>query len=243
MLLAGAASAQEDPAAEPEPERWKVAAELSYTDQTGNKVLRLLTSGLRVTHLQKDDFELDGSVQTRYGKSDGEVVARNHYASLAFDLHPEDTWSPFLFADAQRDELKRLDVRVSGGAGAKYAIYQPPQGSDRVTLSLALLFSHERIRASEEDPFPSQSTLARWSLRLKGSRELRPGVTLEHISFYQPVWDQVADYLLRSNTEAKVLLTERLALSVGYQLTRTARPPTGVAPDDRLFKTGLIIDF
>ena len=53
----------------------------------------------------------------------------------------------------------------------------------------------------------------------------------------------MADYLLRSETEAKVLLTERLALSLGYQLNRTARPPEGVEPDDRLFKTGLIIDF
>jgi hypothetical protein len=40
-----------------------------------------------------------------------------------------------------------------------------------------------------------------------------------------------------------VLLTRRLALSVGYQLSRNNRPPDGVEPDDRLLKTGFIIDF
>jgi putative salt-induced outer membrane protein YdiY len=53
----------------------------------------------------------------------------------------------------------------------------------------------------------------------------------------------MADYLLRSDTGLKVMLTERLALSVDYQLKRDARPPVGVEPDDRLLTTGLIIDF
>ncbi|MQA89592.1 MAG: DUF481 domain-containing protein [Gemmatimonas sp.] len=67
--------------------------------------------------------------------------------------------------------------------------------------------------------------------------------TLQHTTFYQPLWDDVASYLLRSDTGVKILLTERLALSVDYQLTRDARPPQGVEPNDRLFKTGLIIAF
>lgn len=238
----GAASAQ-DPAAESESDRWKVSAELSFTDQSGNKILRLLTAGLRVTHLEKERFELDGSVQTRYGQSDGEVVARNHYASLSLDLHPKEAWSPFVFADAERDEIRRLDLRLKGGAGAKYTLARSAGGGEEVSASLALLYAVENIRATEPDPFPDEGGLARWSLRVRGSREIRPGTTLRHVSFFQPQWDRMADYLLRSETEAKVLLMERLALSVGYQISRTSRPPDGVAPNDRLLKTGLIIDF
>lgn len=238
-LCATTASAQE----EPDPGRWQVSAELSFTDQSGNKVLRLFTGGLKVSHREKEAFELEGSLQSRYGMSDDEVVARNHYASLAFDLHPKHRWSPFLFVDAERDPFKRLDLRLKGGAGAKYTPYASQTEQGEVSVSLALLYSLEDVTPSAAQPAPPARDLARWSLRVRGKQELRPGITAAHVTFFQPAWDQMADYLLRSETETKVLLTERLALSVGYQLNRTARPPEGVEPDDRLLKTGLIIHF
>lgn len=243
LFVLSAPAAAQDTASVATPDRWKISAEMSYTDQSGNRVLRLLTGGLRVSHLEKEDFRLDGSLQSRYGQSEGEVVARNHYAALTFDLHPQRPWSPFFFVDAERDAFKRLDLRFKGGAGAKHTLRRSGSGEEQISASLAVLFAYEDIRTSPQDPFPDDGGLARWSLRVRGSRELGSSVTLQHVTFYQPAWDQVADYLLRSETEAKVLLTERLALSVAYQINRTAIPPEGVQPDDRLFKTGLIIDF
>lgn len=234
------------PPAPPTPpvrDRWKLAAEISLTDQSGGRDLRLFTGGVQVSHREKEAFELEGSVQSRYGRSEDEVVARNHFGVLSFDLHPADIWSPFLFMTAERDPFKRLDLRFAGGAGAKYTPFAKRRGADDVSISLALLYSREDLRPSELDPVPNDRSLARWSLRVRGGRELSEAVNVRHVTFYQPMIDQMADYLLRSETGAKVLLTERLALSVSYALNRTARPPEGVAPDDRLFKTGLIIDF
>jgi hypothetical protein len=222
---------------------WKVAAEMSFTDQSGNRVLRLLTGGLKVAHRDRDRYELDGRVESRYGKSDGEVVARNQYASLALDLQPGAAWSPFLFSNAERDEFKRLDLRFSGGAGARYTLWADPGVQNTASVSLALLYSYEDLIATEAQPFAPSRSLARWSLRVKGQQAIREGLRVHHTSFYQPVWDEMADYLLRSDTGASVLLTRRLALSVGYQLSRNNRPPDGVEPDDRLLKTGFIIDF
>lgn len=237
------ATPEEDAGAERPPDRWKVSAEFSYTDQSGNKVLRLLSGGLSVSHREKEAFELEGSVESRYGRSGGEVVARNDFGSLSVDLQPNRSWSPFLFFTAERDPLKRLAARFNGGAGAKYTPYRGG-GNDEVSLSLALLYSYEDVSATEEFPaLTPASRSARWSLRGRASRELRPGISLQHTSFYQPIVDEVANYLLRSETGAKVLLMERLALSIGYQLNRTSQPPEGVEPEDRLFKTGLIIDF
>jgi putative salt-induced outer membrane protein YdiY len=222
---------------------WKIAAEMSFTDQSGNRVLRLLTGGVKVAHRDPDRYELDGRFESRYGKSEGEVVARNQYASLALDLQPNSTWSPFLFSNAERDEFKRLDLRFSGGAGARYTLWDDAAVQNTASVSLALLYSFEDLIATEAQPLAPSRSLARWSLRVKGSQSLREGFTVHHTSFYQPVWDEMADYLLRSDTGAKVLLTRRLALSVGYQLSRNNRPPDGVEPDDRLLKTGFIIDF
>lgn len=244
VLLPRAGAAQSSASSSSRDDRWNVSAELSYTDQTGNKVLRLLTGGLKVAHRERESFELDGSVQSRYGKSDDRVVARNHYASLALDLQPEEVWSPFLFFNAERDELKRLDLRFSGGAGAKYTFYEQPKQKNEGSVSLAILYSHESFATVEGQPPPRDPrNLARWSLRAVGKQRVNSAVSLQHTSFYQPALEEMADYLLRSETGAKVLLTQRLALSVGYQLSRTNRPPEGVGPDDRLFKTGIIIDF
>lgn len=239
-LLPHPASAQDSD----DGDRWKVSAEFSLTDQGGNKTLRLLTGGLNVEHLEREAYRLDAKVQSRYGRSEGDLVALNHNADLAFDFRPESTISPFLFSEAERDEFKRLDLRLSNGAGAKYTFQR--DDLDQASLSLALLYTYERI-APADDAAPGTPVdighNARWSLRARTSHELRDGVSLRHTTFVQPVWDNLADYLLRSETGVKVLLTERLALSADLELRRDAKPPEGIEPNDRLFKTGLIIDF
>jgi len=231
------------PVQPPAPDPWTVSAEMSFTDQSGNRVLRLLTGGLKIGHRDANLYELDGRVESRYGKSNGELVARNHYASLALDLRPGDVWSPFVFFNGERDHFKRLNLRFSGGAGAKYTIFEDPQSRNAASVSLALLYAFEDLIATETQPFPPNRNQARLSLRVKGSQTVREGFSLQHTSFYQPAVDEMVDYLLRSDSNAKILLTKRLALSVGYQLSRTNRPPEGVAPEDRLLKTGFIIDF
>src|SRR5690606_14777723 len=79
-----APAAEADTEAEPPPDLWSFAAEFSFTDQSGNKTLRLLTGGLKFSHRDKKAFELDGNLQSRYGQSEGEVVARNYFANLNF---------------------------------------------------------------------------------------------------------------------------------------------------------------
>lgn len=251
MAIATPLLAQEEQEAEA-PDRWKVAAEFSFTDQSGNRVLRLLTGGFTVSHLLRDRYRLDASIESRYGRTEGELVTLSHSASFAYDFRPTSNWSPFVFADAERDEFKRLDVRLSTGAGAKHTFRRSSDGSLETSLSAALLHSFEQtagqLGTSPSDPLPPQPSstqkhLARWSFRGRTSHELRDGVTLRHTTMYQPVWGEMADYLLRSDTGLKILLTERLALSVDYQLKRDARPPENVGPNDRLLTTGLIIDF
>jgi hypothetical protein len=227
----------------PAPQRWKASAELSYTDQTGNRTLRVLTGGLRASHLQKDLFRLDASVQSRYGESDDGVIARNHYGALAFDLRPREVVSPFAFVDAEHDRFKRINARVSGGGGVKYTLHRSAEGANEASVSLAMLLSHENFVATAADPVPESRTLGRASLRVRGSRDLPSGVRVHHVSFYQPAFEQMADYLLRSESGIRVTLIRRLALSVVYQLNRSALPPEGVVPDDRMLRTGIILDF
>jgi hypothetical protein len=234
------ASAQEnEPAAE---RRWQASAELGYTDQSGNRTLRALSGGFTASHLQKDLFRLDLSFQSRCGESDDAVVARNHFGSLAFDLRPAARWSPFRYVDAEHDRFKRLDARVSGGAGAKYAPCRNTRHGAEFSISATALVSHENITATAADPLVGSRTNVRGSIRGRGSHDLPGGARVQNTTFYQPLVEHLADYLLRSETSVRMALTERLALAVAYQLNRMALPPQGVQPDDRILKTGIIFD-
>ena len=228
----------------PAPDRWDLSTELSLTDQSGNRVLRLFTGGLKFAHREKKKYRLDGRVQSRYGKSEGEVVARNSYGSLAFELHPDGHWSPFLSAESERDPIKRLDLRLNGGAGATFTPYRGKTPPGSATLSVGLIYSYENLSSADATaPQPDPRFLARWNVKAQGQQKLQSSVTLNLLSLYQPAWGEMEDYLLRTEAGAKVSLTRRLALSVEYQLNRNAQPPEGVEPNDRLLKTGFVVDF
>jgi hypothetical protein len=221
-------------------DRWDLTAELSYTDQSGNSELRLFTGGFRARHLDRDRFRLDLSMESRYGRSGGDVVARRNEGSLAFDLHPRNRWTPFVFTSAQQDPIRRLDLRLSSGLGAKYTLERARREPD-VSLSLALLHDFDRTRPQEEEPAETRHR-ARWSLRVEGGHRMNDNVLLQHTSFYEPVFDEMADYLLRTNTGTRVSLTDRLALAVSYRFNRNAIPPEGVDPDDHILQTGISIN-
>lgn len=237
VSLPPAASSQE-----PGPDRWKFSTELNYSGQSGNRNLHLLTGGFKATHLQTESFELEAELHTRYARSEEEVIARSHGIDLALDLTPHRTVSPFFFTSAESDPLRRLELRTQSGAGAKYTFYRVPQ-SGEASLSLAMLHSYEHLVAAEDPLERDVRQLARWSVRGRASHALRPGLSFSHVSFYQPMVDHMADYLLRSTTSAKILMLDRLSLTVSYQIERNSRPPEGVGPNDLLLRTGFVFDF
>lgn len=225
-------------------ERWNLAAELSYTDQTGNKTLRLLTGGFKWAHRDRQRFDLDGSVQSRYGQSEGEVVARNYYGTLNFSPWKQGRIAPTFSMKAERDPFKRLDLRFLGSAGAKLTPYRKEGGQGELSIFLMSSYEFQNLRITDPDDDTDEFThVPRWTMEVRGTQRINSSVTAHLQSSYEPAWDYLADYLLRSQTGMKVVLTEQLALSLEYQFNRTNRPPEGVAPDDRLFKTGIIIDF
>ena len=232
----------EPEAEEDAPDLWNFAAELSYTDQSGNKTLRLLTGGLKFSHRDKQRFELDGALQSRYGQSDGEVVARNYFGNLNFSPFKEAPLTPSFSLKAERDPFKRLDVRFVGSAGAKLTPYRG-RGDGEMSLFLMSSYEFQNLQESAADEVDEFTHVPRWTMEMRGKQKVNSSVTAHLQSSYEPAWGELANYLLRSQTGMKVLLTEQLALSVEYQFNRTNRPPEGVAPDDRLFKTGIIIDF
>jgi putative salt-induced outer membrane protein YdiY len=221
---------------------WRASAELTFTDASGNQNVSLITTGLRVRHRNPRRLGLDLRLQGRYGSSerDGERerVAESYRGMLNVDVGPGRRWTPFVHMTADHDPFRRLDARINTGAGAKLQL-ERDDGSGEFDASLALLHSYEALR-SDNDRLSTRA--ARWSLRLSGQQKLTDGVTLTHSSQYQPVHGGLDDYLLNVETAVKLMVTERLAISIAHEYDRDSTPAEGVHKDDRLLRAGLLIE-
>ena len=235
LLVASALSAQQPTPGDTLPDRWGLTAALALNASGGNESLAVLTSSVGITHLEKDRFELGINGAFRYGRSEGEEVARNARAVINFDFRPRGGWTPFLFASGENDPFRKLDLRFNGGAGVKRTFWQ--EDWSEVSLSLAGLYSHEMLDlAPGSDPV---TRTARWSWRARARRQLGERSRVEQVVFWQPELSHGSDYLVESVSSLRVGLTRQLALDIGFRYERDNTPAPEVAPDDWALTTGV----
>lgn len=234
-LLPPSLHAQED--ADP----WEVELELGLNGASGNSSFTVLRAGFQASRTQTDRYELDFSSVVRYGTNEDRVIANDARASVKFDWRPEARISPFVFLDAARDEIRRLDFQMDGGAGAKWTFARAERGA--ASLSLAGLLDYQNFDVVPGAGDPESESLARWSLRFKAERTVQEGTELEHVTFYQPVMDDFGDYVVEVTNTLSTKLMENLTLAVEHLYLRDQVPPPGAARDDQrfsvLFRLGL----
>lgn len=230
VLSASPASARQEP-----PDRWNVQLELGFNGASGNSSFSILRTGARAKRLQTDNVEFEVAGLLRYGRSDGREIANDQRVSLKLDLWPKARWSPFTFVDASRDIIRKLDFRSSGGAGIKRELWRGAEDSGDFSLSAALIWDYQDFRLAPGDTVPGRETLARWSLRAKGEKSISETTTLEHTTFYQPVWNRRMDYLLTMTTSVSTKVLAGISLSVEHEYLHDSAPPPEVRPDDQKF--------
>lgn len=233
LATAGPLSAQAADSVPP-PDRWKFGTDLALTATSGNQSFAILTAGAQLKHLQVERYELELDTQARYGRSEGEDIARRVQGSLKFDLHPEATWSPFFFVQAENDRFRSLSLRMQGGAGAKYTFWR--DGNDEMSLSLAALYDRERLY---DKPVTERG---RQSWRGKVEKKLMDNLRFTNTTFYQPVWDKFDDNLISSRTTLSTRVSDHIALNITHVFERDSTPPEDVKATDQTFTVGLRIE-
>lgn len=237
-LPADTAAAPDSAAA---PDRWKMGVDLLFTGTSGNESLVMLSSGARITHLVRKEFELEAAVQGRYGHNRGTPVARNVKGSLKFDLHPEARWSPFVFLQAERDPLRKLDVRAGGGAGAKYTVARSKTAE--LSFSGGALLNYEELRTADAPGVDRLRHDARASWRARAKRELPSGFRFEQNTSFQPLLEDGSDYLLEARTTGRARVTRTVAVTLSHTYQRDSTPPPEVHPDDHRVEMGVTVEF
>lgn len=220
------------------PDRWAAALDLGFASSSGNSDLTSLTTGVRLKHLQTKLFKLEWSVSFRYGESQGTVVARNLQSKLDFDVGPAARISPFVFASAERDPFRKLDLRARTGSGVKYTFYRQDPGE--ASVRVAAQYSRENFTsAAAQDP----RTDGAWSMEFKGNRELGGNVKIENTTTFTPVFDDFEDHNLDVASKVSSRITKHLALTLTHAYGYDSTPAEGVGRTDQRFQAGLTIDF
>jgi hypothetical protein len=219
---------------------WSATGELSFSDVSGNRSLSLLTTGFGLKRASPGSV-LGTVAGARYGRSNGTTAVENYTAELNARFLPQRWVSPFFYTRGERDLIKNLDLRVSAAAGVDLNVVA--EESERVSIGMAVLEDWERRLLPEGSTDPRSVSLTRFNLRVVATPTIRKGVTAEHRSQFEPVADNLGDYLFSSTTSVRVLLTGGLAFQTSYQYTYDSTPAPGVTSrSDRALTTGLIVE-
>lgn len=222
--------------------RWTATGELAFTDVSGNQSLSLLATGLEFGRIDPDASEMKLKLQARYGRSDGSVSVENYSAEFAGQLRPGVGVTPSLTTSVLRDRFRNLDLRLTLAAGVQIRLLR--DSDNQLRFGLALLQDYEVRDLPADSPEPRELSRTRLDAGMTASFPLRPGVTLEHQTGFQPAANRLPDYLLTSRTSLRVLLTRTLAFQTAYTYLRDNTPAPGVhSKDDRTLTTGLLLNF
>jgi len=217
------------------PDLWKVGVDLALSAARGNQSFVILTTGGQLVRREIEHFSLELDGQVRYGRNGGEEIARRAQAGIKFDFLPKGRWSPFVFATGDHDAMRKLQLRLQSGAGAKFTFLSNP--TTTASISVAGLYDREKVR--EQEP----KILARWSWRAKAERTLGNSVKVQHTTLYQPGWGTLHDYLLTTQTGINTKLNQHVALTIAYTYDRDSTPANSAGPDDQALNVGLRFEF
>ena len=237
--IAATASAQAAPAPPRRPP-WRFGTEIAFTDISGNRQLQLFQSTLTAARQTPETFNFDFKLETRYGRSQGVEAARAAAARVRLDWTPRALFSPFLGFDWEYDRVRRIDTRLSGGAGANLNIAYRDQS--RTTLSLGVIEEYVNTAASATAPGTVTSD-TRIHSRFALLRTLRSGVAAEFNVKYQPATRDMSDYLFKADCALRVALSTKLSWRTTYVWNRDSTPAPDVRKDDRTLTTGLLIQW
>ena len=216
---------------------WRARVELGFNGSSGNSSFSILRTGGSVTRLSTEIYELELSTLIRYGKSDEKEIANDQRVTMKFDWHPDADFSPFTFVTGSRDRIRKIDLKVNGGVGAKWTFLRYSGG--KASVSLAGIIDYEDLELAAASTAEEARSVGRWSGRFKFDHEFGTGAAFQHITFWQPQIGKFADYLIEVSNSLSTRLLTNLSLVIQHEYLHDEVPPEGVQADDHKFSVVL----
>jgi hypothetical protein len=162
----------------------------------------------------EDRLEFSANGGFDYGEArdmDGEsfVAKRAWSVETSVDYLPGGRASPFVFGTAEGSLERQIDMRTSGGAGAKYRFIDTERTRLDASLAALLERTDPRVRDGIE---PAVTTSGRWSARVRGRRAIGESAELQLVTFLRPSMRDFADRTWDLTASAQYALSDRVGL-------------------------------
>ena len=243
-------------AADPEPGAAQVNVEALRPDDPPPGVSGSLSGDLTV-QTGNTDFVRIGIEGRRYHVTEGSTtlvvghggigfLGRNRFASSGL-FHYRRTYgmtdwlAPEWYGQANYDRSRSLSFRALAGAGVRSPGARTDWG--HVGGGTGLMLEHERLSLPDTASHPRHTTVVRSSsfatLRVVTAGEL----VVTSTTYIQPQVDEPGDVRVLEDLALATPVTERLALTVSFDLRYDSRPPDDVASLDTRLRTGLTLTY
>lgn len=146
--------------------------------------------------------------------SEAFINKRSWNLLTSLDYRPQSSFSPFLFASGEGGLERQIDLRLSGGAGAKYRFVHTERSSLDVSLAALAERTDPRVAPGEPDEV---DTKGRWSARLRAGRtSADERASFNLVAFYRPAFGDAGDYTVEVESSVSVALNQTVALKLSF---------------------------
>jgi hypothetical protein len=177
-----------------------------------------------------------------YGVADGDRFASSHLEHLRYRVGLVEPLELEAFAQHDRDEFRRLSLRVVGGAGPRlhFMRWAPMDAA----IGAAYLLEYEELDPTGDEPDAGETQLNhRLSLYLTMAIRFSDWLRLGYTLYVQPRFDDFEDVRVLSETELLISANKHLSFKLSLGVAADTEPPIGVRLVDAKRKASIQVSF
>ena len=147
--------------------------------------------------------------------------------------------SPEWYGQANYDRSQKLTFRLVGGGGVRAPVAEGSLG--RLAAGTALMLEHERLELPDTAVHAHRTTTVRSSTFLTFRVVPSDQLVITSTTYLQPQVSDPGDLRMLENFALATPVSDRLSLTVSFDLRYDSRPPDGIAGLDTRLRTGLTL--
>jgi len=220
-------------------EGWSGTVTADFTVQTGNTDLVQLGLAGRT-------FQVKGNVTTLIVGNGGlGFLSGDRFASSGLvhyrRTHRVTPWiRPEWYVQANYDRQQLLEFRSLLGAGFRTPVTAGDWGE--FAAGTSIMIEDERLDLDATASHPTSTTGIRWST-LVSLRWTPSSLVLTSTAYAQPRVDDLGDIRILQNLSVAAPVSERVALSLTFDLRFDSGPPDGLSAVDATLRTGVTLTY
>lgn len=171
-------------------------------------------------------------------------VDRSRFASSGL-FHYRQTFAfsqwllPEWYGQANYDRSQKLTFRLVAGGGVRAPVAEGDWG--QLAAGTALMLEHERLELPDTAVHARRTTTIRSSTFLSFRVVPSDQLVITSTTYLQPQASDLGDFRMLENFALATPVTDRLSLTVSFDLRYDSRPPDGLASLDTRLRTGVTL--